>query len=129
MPDRSEDWIGQARRDLASAVHSQEGGFHEWACFMAQQAAEKAVNAAYQRLGADAWGHSLIDLLRGLEERAKVSEDLKDCGRQLDRHYLPTRYPNGFPNGKPSDYYTARDAQDAIVCSRKIIQFCESVLA
>ncbi len=40
-----------------------ERGYYEWACFSAQQAAEKAVKALYQELGIDVWGHSIWRLL------------------------------------------------------------------
>ncbi|MBI4493722.1 MAG: HEPN domain-containing protein [Chloroflexi bacterium] len=36
-------------------------GFHDWACFSAQQAAEKTVKAVLQRLGAEAWGHAVFE--------------------------------------------------------------------
>ena len=52
MPERSKDWIKQAWRDLDSARAQMEDGFFEWSCFIAQQAAEKAIKAIYQKMGA-----------------------------------------------------------------------------
>jgi HEPN domain-containing protein len=43
MADRSADWLAQADRDLEQARASQRDGRHEWACFAAQQSAEKAL--------------------------------------------------------------------------------------
>ena len=43
MAERSKDWFVQAERDLEQAKSSQKEGRHEWACFAAQQSAEKAV--------------------------------------------------------------------------------------
>jgi len=48
MPNRSHDWFRQAERDLDQARDSRLSGKHEWACFAAQQSAEKAVKA-FQR--------------------------------------------------------------------------------
>lgn len=45
MPNRFKDWIEQAKRDLEQAEESRHSGKHEWACFAAQQGAEKAVKA------------------------------------------------------------------------------------
>jgi HEPN domain-containing protein len=59
MPERHEDWLRQAKRDLAHACRAAEDGDYEWSCFAAQQGAEKGVKAVYQRLGAVAWGHML----------------------------------------------------------------------
>ena len=65
--ERSADWIEQARGDLEHARHDLAGAYFEWACFSAQQAAEKAVKAVFQKLGSEAWGHSVADLLQELE--------------------------------------------------------------
>jgi len=50
MPERSGDWINQAERDLKAAEELMEDEFFEWACFVAQQAAD--VKAAFQKLNA-----------------------------------------------------------------------------
>ncbi|MGO0122917.1 HEPN domain-containing protein [Desulfothermobacter acidiphilus] len=103
--------------------------FFEWACFAAQQAAEKAVKAAFQKLGGLAWGHSVFELLRALQTKVEVEEELLDCARTLDRFYIPARYPNGFAAGSPFEYFTDREAKDALFCAGRIVEFCESVLA
>lgn len=45
MADRSRDWLAQAEEDLQAAATLAQAGHHEWACFVWQQAAEKAVRA------------------------------------------------------------------------------------
>ena len=47
MPSRAHDGLRQAVRDLEQAADSQAAGRHEWACFAAQQGAEKAVKALH----------------------------------------------------------------------------------
>jgi HEPN domain-containing protein len=47
VANRARDWLEQALRDLAQAEDSRKAGRHEWACFAAQQAAEKAVKAFF----------------------------------------------------------------------------------
>ncbi len=64
--ERSADWIEQARGVLQHARHDLAGAYFEWACFSAQQAAEKAVKAVFQKFGSEAWGHSVADLLQEL---------------------------------------------------------------
>jgi HEPN domain-containing protein len=58
--ERSADWMTQAQGDLAHARHDLDSCFYDWAWFSAQQ-------AAFYRLGANAWGHSVADLLTELE--------------------------------------------------------------
>ena len=50
----------------------------------------------YQRLGADAWGHSVLDLLTGLREKIDVKDELLEAGKGLGRFYIPARYPNSW---------------------------------
>ncbi len=128
MPERSVDWLKQAEKDLESAYWQKKGKFFEWSCFCAQQAAEKALKALYQRLGGEAWGHSVFNLLQGLQERIDVPEELLNMGKKLDRFYLLTRYPNGWDWGAPYEYYTEEDADEAISCAEEIIRFCKSFL-
>ena len=91
-----------------------------------QQAAEKAIKAVYQKHGAVAWGHSVRDLLEGLQAAGReVPADLSGIARSLDRNYIP----DGFSRGKPADYFTREDADDAINGAERIIWFCDGLLA
>lgn len=124
MPARHRDWLKQAGRDLAHAEHSRDFGDFDWACFAAQQAAEKAVKALHQKLNSDAWGHSVTALLEALPPQVAPEQDLLDCARRLDKHYVPARYPNGFPSGAPVDYYTRDEAERSIDDAGSILEFC-----
>lgn len=99
---------------------------YEWSAFASQQAAEKAVKALFQRLHLEAWGHSVTALLENLPNESKPPADLVDRARELDKHYIPTRYPNGFERGAPVDYYTRREAESAITGGEEIIEFCRN---
>ena len=128
MPDRSKDWLAQAKRDLNHAVHACEDEDFEWSCFSAQQGAEKAVKAVFLYLHGESWGHSVFALLKALGEQIEVSEALIEAAKTLDKHYIPTRYPNGFDSGAPGEYYTQKEAQEAIENARRIITFCEGCI-
>lgn len=126
--NRGRDWFEQAERDLRHARHAQEASDHEWACFAAQQAAEKAVKGVILSRGGQPWGHSVYALLRALPADLTVPEDVLDAGRDLDKLYIPTRYPNGFDQGKPGDYFSKGDAADAIERARTVLDFCRGHL-
>lgn len=123
MADRSKDWFAQAERDLRHARNAKACEDHEWACFAAQQAAEKAVKAVYQRLGVEGWGHSVKQLLETLAEHEDVPSGLREAGLALDRYYIPTRHPNGFSQGVPGEYFLAKDADGAIDHANRILEF------
>ena len=130
MATRAPDWLRQAEADLKHAQASLEHAAFEWSCFAAQQAAEKAIKAIFYHLHGDPWGHSLLALLEGLIEpaRALVTPELLDSARALDKQYIPTRYPNGFAQGAPTDYYTRRDAEESIGHAQSILSFCRAAI-
>lgn len=120
----------QAQSDVETALHLVAGGHHEWAAFVAQQAAEKAVKAVLQARGHAAWGHVVADLLDALAEGAGVAvgSELRGCARRLDKSYIGARYPDGWAGGAPRDHYAKEDADEAIACAREILRFCEALL-
>lgn len=126
--ERSRDWMDQAQGDLLHAKSDMAAGFYDWACFSAQQAAEKAVKAVFQRLGAEAWGHSVADLLAELAKRFAVAEPLREAALELDKAYIPTRYPNAHPAGAPRSRYTRTEAARLIEYAGQILAFCQSLL-
>ena len=64
VPNRSRDWLRQAIHDLEQAEESRRAGRYDWACFAAQQAAEKAVKALHLHFGQEARGRTTFKLGR-----------------------------------------------------------------
>src|SRR5574341_131621 len=129
MPNRAQDWLNQAKRDLEQAEDSQRGGRHEWACFISQQAAEKAVKALHLHLGQDAWGHVVARLLKDLPPTISVPETLVDKGRVLDNFYIPARYPNSHPEGAPFEHYGPLQSEEALRYASEILAFVRAEMA
>ena len=119
----------EAHGDLEHARSDEERGYYNWACFSAQQAAEKALKAAFQKIGAEAWGHSVADLLKELSSRYPVPDDLVDLGLELDKAYIPTRYPNAHPSGSPRSRYTGKEAKRLIEYASEILKFSAGFLS
>lgn len=127
MGNRYADWLRQATADLRHARNALEDGDFEWSCFAAHQTAEKALKAVFQKLGMDAWGHTVTALIGNLpSEVDQPSEVLINYARMLDKHYILTRYPNGFASGAPTDYYTEEEARNAIQHAEAILDFCRN---
>jgi HEPN domain-containing protein len=124
MVERSSDWLRQAESDLRHARNARKDGDHDWAAFASHQAAEKAIKAVFQKAHLDAWGHTLSLLLASLPEGRRPDQPLIDRAKELDKHYIPTRYPNGFERGAPVDFYTAKEADQAIANAEAILEFC-----
>ena len=125
--NRYRDWLDQALRDLQRAQIDIQYEYWEWACFTAQQAAEKATKALLMYYGSDVWGHAITPMLRRLDQVA-VPTDLIAKAQLLDAYYIPTRYPNGFAEGKPADYYNADKARESVDAACAILRFCQNHL-
>ena len=129
MPNRAEDWLKQADRDLEQAESSRADLRHEWACFAAQQAAEKAVKALHLHCGQEAWGHVVARMLRDLPASVAVPDDLIDKAKVLDNAYIPARYPNGHPDGAPFEHYGPLQSDEAIRYARETLEFVRAQMA
>ncbi len=125
--NRARDWLLQAEHDLEMAGIAREAGRHDGHCFAAQQAAEKAVKALHLHLGQEAWGHLVARLLKVLP--LEVQEGLIEKARYLDSLYIPTRYPDAFPEGPSAEHYGPLQSQEAIGYAREILEFCRAQMA
>jgi HEPN domain-containing protein len=114
---------------MEQARDSRSADRHEWACFAAQQAAEKAVKALHLHLGQEAWGHVVRKLIEELPPSVAVPTALLDKARVLDSFYLPTRYANGHPEGSPFEHYGSLQSEEAIKYAGEVIEFCRSQMA
>jgi HEPN domain-containing protein len=129
MASRARDWLSQAYRDLDEGRDARKAGRHEWACFAAQQAAEKAVKALHLHLGQEAWGHVVARLLGELAPLVQVPGDLVEQGRVLDTFYIPTRYPNSHAEGAPFQHYGPLQSEEALRYAGAIVGFVRSQMA
>ncbi|MBM4118289.1 HEPN domain-containing protein [bacterium] len=127
MPIRTRDRFTRAQEDLEFAGLAQANGKHDWACFAAQQAAEKAVKALHLHHGQEAWGHVVARLLRELPAAPPAA--LIDRGMVLDNFYVSSRYPNGHPEGAPFEHYGKLQSREAIAHAGEIIAFVRAQMA
>ncbi|MEM2280340.1 MAG: HEPN domain-containing protein [Nitrososphaerota archaeon] len=115
-------WLDQAKADMKTAKDCLETESYYASAYFAQQAAEKALKGLLYLKGYRAIiTHSVIELL---EEASKFDEGfrrLMDYGRELDRHYIASQYPNFYPSGAPYKYYTREVAS---IC----LSYAESML-
>lgn len=66
--------------------------------------------------------------LEQASEKNPAFHNLATAANQLDRFYIPTRYPNGLPGGIPAETYTEADAKQAIELAGEIMRLVKSLL-
>ena len=115
---RANDWLMQAIEDLAWGEETFNSRRYAQVCFIAQQAAEKALKALSLHRG-----HILpkSHSVRSLALALKVNGEIEAAGRYLDRFYIASRYPDAYPEGYPSQYIEEKDASMALEHCRKVI--------
>jgi HEPN domain-containing protein len=127
--ERSRDWLAQAQGDLDHARNDLADGYFDWACFSAQQSAEKALKAVLHRAGVEAWGHSVADLLQEISRSTPVTDELLDAAFELDKAYIGARYPDAHPSGTPRARYTRTEADRMVGHADAIVRFSEGLLS
>jgi HEPN domain-containing protein len=108
-------WFQQASSDLKASRWNAEGEFYDTACFLAQQAGEKALKSLLYYLGARRAAlltHSLFEMTQEAAKKLDGIQALLGLARELDLHYIPSRYPNGLPSGYPHQFY-GKETADA----------------
>ena len=110
-------WLRFAREDLRTArlIDRQPDGVPRECCWLAQQAAEKALKAALVFLGVDfPRTHNLADLRRLLPSAPSQQRSAGDLA-QLSRWGVEARYPGDWPEASQDDARTAMAEAQSIL--------------
>jgi HEPN domain-containing protein len=127
--EEGQRWLRQAKVDLRWANHLAQAGAYHLACFLSQQVAEKALKAFLYAQGEEiVIGHSVERLCAAA---AAFDPEFQIRGRSwsiLDGYYIPTRYPNGLPDGIPADVYTREAAESAVNLAGEAVTLVAAML-
>jgi len=78
------------------------------------------------REAAPVLGHAIAQLGQAVEARDPSFAPLRAEAAKLDRYYIPTRYPNGLPEGSdPGEAFDPEDARAAIATAERVIAHAE----
>ena len=89
------DWLHEAQEDLEVAMDLLRLGRFSHACFLAQQAAEKALKALIlAELRRHERSHDLTELYRLVSGSLSLPEGVVSRLPELSAYYLVARYPN-----------------------------------
>lgn len=115
-------WLDQAEADLKTAGDCLEDKNHYACAFFSQQAAEKGLKGFLYSKGYRALlTHSVLELLEEAGKHGGTFKNFQEFGRELDVHYIGSRYPNFYPKGPAYKYYNEGVA-------RKCLNYAESIL-
>lgn len=114
---------------------------HYLVCFLAQQAAEKALKAVLYASGEElVVGHSVRQLSERVSRSGGGTSGVAESGGErfaphieewglLDSYYIPTRYPNGLPEDIPARVYNREAATSALALAEAVLAQVEGWFA
>ncbi len=104
-------WFLQGRRDGRTAKRNADNADYEVACFLFQQGAEKVLKAFLFLKGERAiLSHSTLKIAEQCNSYDSHFKAIFEACEQLDIFYIPTRYPNGIPDGVPYEFFKKHHA-------------------
>jgi len=116
------DWMAEAEADLRHASQAYRFRSFNWACFAAEQAAEKAIKAFLIGIvkKRPIHTHDLTALQRQTHGRLRLPTLVSSRLAQLSAYYTGARYPNSGLN-RPSVSITASESEAAIATARGVV--------
>lgn len=129
-PEAGLRWLRQAEHDLEIAQsHHDKNNFSD-ACFMSEQASQKALKGFLIAQGRRSVPiHSVARLL---EDCSRIDKDFSShisSGRILDQYYIPTRYPDALaPPAVPFESYTEDQGEKAVHAAKAIVSLVRQKL-
>jgi HEPN domain-containing protein len=116
-------WLRQVEHDLAIASGHQERGDFSDTCFMAEQAAQKALKAFLIGHGHQSVPvHSVGQLAERCAQIDPAFVVHITAGRVLDQYSIPTRYPDALaPPAVPFESYTQEQGITAVAAAQATV--------
>lgn len=72
-------------------------------------------------------GHDLLDLYLRAEQFTSPSKDVRNACSRLNLYYIPSRYPDAFTSGAPTDKFSEDQAAQAMEDARHVIEFVREI--
>jgi len=60
--------------------------------------------------------------------KGSIAKWLRSACARLNRHYIPTRYPNAFDRGAPAEQFFEDDARQALEDAAEVIRFAGGII-
>jgi HEPN domain-containing protein len=128
MTREYEIWLAFAEEDLKMARLAIGEGLFCQVCFHAEQCVEKTIKAFY--IFSDKTypkTHKLADLLSHLPGGG--FNELQERIIDLDRFYIPTRYPDALPGSPADSLPNESDAREALETAQVVFQYSSKMIA
>lgn len=129
LPEEILNWLYFADEDYQSAKIMLDEEIYNKVCFLCQQAIEKLLKAylLYNKKEIKRT-HKIVDLLRECIDLDKKFLDFADNAVEIDRYYIPTRYPDAIVGMLPEGLPKKEQAESALEIASKLGNFAKNKL-
>lgn len=123
-------WLAQSEYDLKESEKSLTDGSFAYAAFFAEQSAQKALKAFLISRGRRYITiHSVGELLKEAVDLESSFSKFLESGKELDRHYLASRYPDALPEPAiPAESYTKEEAERTVAIAKSIFEISRELI-
>ena len=129
LPEEVLNWLYFADEDYLSAEIMLKARIYNKVCFLSQQAIEKGLKAYLLNCGKRLKKtHKIIDLLAECVEIEPVFKSFENEALEIDRYYIPTRYPDAVVGALPEGLPGKEQAGTALESASRIIKFLKNRL-
>lgn len=129
LPEEVLNWLYFADEDYLSAEIMMKEGIYNKVCFLSQQATEKGLKAFLLNQGKELKKtHKIVDLLAECVELDPEFRGLEECAIEIDRYYMPTRYPDAMIGSLPEGLPKKEQAESALEIASKVLKFVKDKL-
>jgi HEPN domain-containing protein len=126
MSVEAQRWWRQAISDFEFLPKVKKLGKYDTCCFLAQQVSEKALKAFLFSKGEELiFTHSIFKLCEMATLYNPEFIILKEKVKRLDYYYVEARYPNAIEDVIPAEFYSIKDAQEAIKLTSTVMTMVE----
>ncbi len=124
------DWFEEAKIDLKRAERAEKNEDYSLACYMSQQAIEKAFRACYIGLlrKRPPHVHDLTMLYENLKPILSLPSELEEALSEVSQYYVTARYPNAGIR-RPSRSFSKIQSIRAIEVARDVIKKIEEAFS
>lgn len=129
LPEEVRNWLYFADEDYLSAEIMLKERIYNKVCFLSQQTIEKSLKAYLLFRGIEIKRtHKIVDLIHACAEIDDEFRKFEEAAVEIDRYYIPTRYPDTLVGSLPEGLPKLEHAQSTKEIALKILEFVKRKL-
>lgn len=129
LPEEVLNWLYFSDEDSLSSNIMMREKIYNKVCFLSQQTIEKCLKAYLLNRGKEIKRtHKIVDIISECSAIDKGFSQFEDDAVEIDRYYIPTRYPDAVVGSLPEGLPRETDAKSAKEIADRIQEYVKKKL-